>query len=217
VVSKPGQDEPDNMKTIKPARSPLNSPPEISRPFPSLTRSVAANYTLNANEDSSEDYSDLAPSDDLELGEKVQRFKLNGLKPHTIYRPEDISALSLRGTPGPSRSDSSRGPSGGYFERPRLPSSGSAGSISSKSPSRSASFRISSAAEAEHFEATEKELKKYAEEEDEGYDDVFAAGDATKHLSTSSLHLTIIVQKLIFLPNSCTVQFRTPEIRDAAV
>lgn len=171
-------DEHDNMQTIKPTRSPLASPPEAlpARSFSSMGRRNNDSNDFEYGEESSEGYSDLAPDDERELSVKIEKFKANGLKSHRIYRPEDISKLSLVGsTLGPSHPTAGRRTSGDSPSRPRLPSSSSFGSGSSPSHSRAASFRfITSEEEANQIRATENELKKYAETQDEeGYDDVF--------------------------------------------
>ena len=167
------------MKTIKPTKSPLGSPPEVTRSISSIGRFGTGSSSL-FRDDSSEDYSDLAPSDESELNDKLQRFKTNGLQMNKIYRPEDISMLSLRGTPGPSRPSSSRDIVGSLSQRPRLGSGGSLGSGSSRSPSRTSSFRFTPADDVEQLKATEKELTKYAEGEEEDYDDVFGVNEALK-------------------------------------
>lgn len=178
-AEKSSRDEPDNMKTIKPTKSPLGSPPEVTRTISSIGRFGTESPSLY-KDDSSEDYSDLAPADESDLNEKLQRFKLNGLQMGKIYRPEDISMLSLRGTPGPSRPTSSRDISSSLSQRPRLGSGGSFGSGSSRSPSRTSSFRFTPTDDAEQIKATERELSKYAEVEEEDYDDVFGIGEALK-------------------------------------
>ena len=160
------------MKTIKPTRSPLGSPPEMTRTFSSFGRQSDISEQ-NVERESSEDYSDLAPSDEMEFDQKLAKFKISGLHLNKIYRPEDISMLSLRGTPGPSKPSSARNLSNGLPKRPRLGSSSSLGSGSSRSPSRAPSFRLTCMEDVEHLRATERELKKYAEKDEDDYDDVF--------------------------------------------
>lgn len=163
------------MKTIKPTRSPFGSPPEMTRTFSSFGRQSEISEQ-NVDQGCPEDYSDLAPSDEMEFDQKLAKFKISGLQANKIYRPEDISMLSLRGTPGPSRPSSARGLSNDLPKRPRLGSSSSFGSGSSRSPSRAPSFRLTSMEDVEHLRATERELRKYAEEDEEDYDDVFTGG-----------------------------------------
>jgi hypothetical protein len=189
------------MKTIKPTKSPLGSPPEATRTVSSIGR-FGTGSSSQFRDDSSEDYSDLAPTDESELNDKLQRFKLNGLQMGKIYRPEDISMLSLRGTPGPSRPNSSRDISSSLSQRPRLGSGGSFGSGSSRSPSRTSSFRFTPADDVEQIKATQRELSKYAEVEDEDYDDVFGIGEALKgnigefRWSSRSCRLSFVLTRL---------------------
>lgn len=178
-TTKGPRDEPDNMKTIKPTKSPLGSPPEIGRSISSIGRFGTGSSSL-FKDDSSEDYSDLALPNESEFADKLQRFKVNGIQTSKIYRPEDISMLSLRGTPGPSRPSSSRDIVSSLSQRPRLGSGGSFGSGSSRSPSRRSSFRFTPADDVEQLKATERELSKYAEGEEEDYDDVFGVSEAMK-------------------------------------
>lgn len=169
------------MKTIKPTKSPLSSPPELSRPFSSFSKNTGQQaYDQTGPDSDGDDFADLA-FDEKELSQKVASFRLQGLKKNTIYRPEDISKLSLRGKGQPSQPSSPRRSTSGnslFPDRPRLSSSGSFGSLSSRSPSRSSSFRFASPEEVEQIKATQEELSKYAEVEDEGYDDVFGHTEA---------------------------------------
>jgi hypothetical protein len=167
------------MKTIKPTKSPIGSPPEMTRTYSSFGRHNESS-PFDRGDDSSEDYSDLAPSDELELDQKLAKFKLNGLHMNKIYRPEDISMLSLRGNSAPSMPSSSRGASGAFSLPPRFSSSSSFGSGSSRSPSRASSYKVTTVEDVEHLRATEQELRKYAENDDEDYDDVFVGAGASE-------------------------------------
>lgn len=188
-------EEPDNMKTIKPTKSPLSSPPEANRPFSSFSMRSNESKLRGAEIGDDDDFSDLLGGGEADLNQKVATFRLMESKKQSLYRPEDISKLSVRSDIQPSIPTSPRKLSGSTFAaRPRLPSSGSAGSLSSRSPSRASSFRFASPQEEEQIKAMQEELSKYAEGDEEGYDDVFgpieedAVDKKRKHFSVARRH-----------------------------
>ncbi|KAI9573496.1 hypothetical protein HD554DRAFT_2013230 [Boletus coccyginus] len=167
----------DNAQTIRPNRSPAG-PGTIP-----LARAPAADIVPIV-----EDYSDLASEeDDIILQEKVADFKMKNSVRRGLFHPDDIKTLGIApSSPGPTSAplpSLSRKPS-----RPSLSPAGANGppSGSIRSHSRSSSFVGSGSSSSGSFGRSEAKrvtsshgFHKYAEEDDEDYDDVFGKVNGT--------------------------------------
>ncbi|KAF8558280.1 kinase-like protein [Imleria badia] len=167
----------DNAQTIRPNRSPAGpgTIPLARAPAPDIVPIV-------------EDYSDLASEeDDIILQEKVADFKMKNSVRRGLFHPDDIKTLGIApGSPGPVSAplpSLSRKPS-----RPSLSPAGANGPPpgSLRSHSRSSSFVGSGSSSSGSFGRSEAkrvasshEFDKYAEEDDEDYDDVFGKVNGT--------------------------------------
>ncbi|KIJ62679.1 hypothetical protein HYDPIDRAFT_30272 [Hydnomerulius pinastri MD-312] len=161
----------DNAQTIRPNRSPAG-PSTIP-----LAKAPAADIIPIV-----EDYSDLAgEEDDLVLQEKVADFKMKNSVRRGLFHPDDIKVLGITpSSPGPMSA-----PLPGLSRKPSRPSLSPVGPNgpphgSMRSHSRSSSFVGSGSSGSGSFGRSEakrvassNEFDKYAEEDDEDYDDVF--------------------------------------------
>ncbi|KAG6902525.1 hypothetical protein C0995_015343 [Termitomyces sp. Mi166 len=158
----------DNAQTIRPGRSPGSSVAQA--PSSDIAPIV-------------EDYSDLASEEDEEwLKEKVADFKMKNSVRRGLFHPDDIKTVGLGpSAPGPLSAllpILSRRPS-----RPALtpitpagPSFGSNSAVAQGSHSRSSSLTPGSAGSFGRVEARraqEQAFGKYAEDDDDNYEDVF--------------------------------------------
>ncbi|TFK48734.1 hypothetical protein OE88DRAFT_1633996 [Heliocybe sulcata] len=169
----------ENGQTIRPSRSPPAKPPiPLARPPHESIEPIV------------EDYSDLGfDEDDAQLSQKVAEFKVrpsNNLHARGLYHPNDIKTYGLGNiSPGPQTAplpDLNRKPS-----RPSLsplstsPKSHALAGPSSARPhshSRSSSFVGPSGgsfgrSEIKRMASQQSEFNKYAETDDEDYEDVF--------------------------------------------
>ncbi|KAL1733487.1 hypothetical protein EV714DRAFT_204640 [Schizophyllum commune] len=180
----------DNARTIRPNFSPNSGPVPLAKAPANEINPII------------EDYSDLAEDDDLEG--KVADFKMKNSFRRGLFHPDDIKVLGLNSA-GPSAplsaplfSDSSprRSP------RPSpiiLPTGKIAPSPATAQPrhARSSSFagnlgemRTSSMGQAEARKLlNQQEFGKYAEDDDEDYDDVFGKPNGTMAGSGQTLQL----------------------------
>jgi serine/threonine protein kinase len=167
----------DNAQTIRPTRSPAG-PGTIP-----LARAPAADIIPIV-----EDYSDLASEeDDIILQEKVADFKMKNSVRRGLFHPDDIKTLGIApNSPGPMSA-----PLPGLSRKPSRPSLSPAGPNgpppgSLRSHSRSSSFVGSGSSNSGSFGRSEAkrvgsshEFDKYAEGDDEDYDDVFGKVNGT--------------------------------------
>ncbi|KAG2060707.1 hypothetical protein BDR06DRAFT_948085 [Suillus hirtellus] len=168
----------DNAQTIRPNRSPAG-PGTIP-----LARAPSADIVPIV-----EDYSDIATEEDeLLLQEKVADFKMKNSVRRGLFHPDDIKVPGLlSGSPGPmsaplpSLSRKASRPSLSSISGMGLPPTGSI-----RSHSRSSSFVGSSSSASGSFgraeakrAASHAEFGKYAEEDDEDYDDIFGKPGGT--------------------------------------
>lgn len=162
----------DNAQTIRPNRSPGTSVVPLAKAPPSEMKPIV------------EDYSDLA--DENELENKVANFKMKNSVRKGLFHPDDIKTFALSNpVPAPPKSApelarrNSR-PSLSPIRFPSAPLPGPPSGTMRSSHSRSSSFvgTIGSSggsfgrAEAKRARST-SEFDKYAEGDDEDYEDVF--------------------------------------------
>ncbi|KAJ7465176.1 hypothetical protein FB451DRAFT_1262864 [Mycena latifolia] len=212
----------ENVKTIRPNKSPAAKPPiPLAKPPPEELHGIV------------EDYSDLVGGEDEGILEsKVADFKMKNSFRKGLFHPDDIQTFGLgRSQPGPlsapslsglfNRSTSdpkptpSRPPLSPLVTAPPLLSPASASSATNASPfpragspapaeslrrlshSRSSSFAGTSVgiggsvgrAEARRL-LNEAEFGKYAEDDDEDYEDVFGKPNGTTLEQPAALQLT---------------------------
>ncbi|KAF9483361.1 hypothetical protein BDN70DRAFT_873858 [Pholiota conissans] len=170
----------DNAQTIRPNRSPgLNTIPLAQPPSSDIQPIV-------------EDYSDMATEEDEELlQEKVANFKMKNSVKRGLFHPDDIKTIGLTAAAGPGPLSA---PLPGLTRKPSRPSisplnsigptsglhsrSGSMTSVpiaGGGSGSGSGSFGRNEAKKA----ANQAEFGKYAEDDEEDYEDVFGKVNAT--------------------------------------
>jgi hypothetical protein len=154
----------DKMKTIKPTRSPASSP-IISPPVsPWLNRPL----TTIRKESSDEDYFDIEDVTDADFSLKVASLRKRTISHRGLYHPDDIRSHGLHSV----------------LESPLMRRTASGGSNRSSlilhsptvvSPSLSRSPSHQSYLKTLSHEDSEKAagLQKYAEKDEEDYDDVF--------------------------------------------
>lgn len=160
----------DNAQTIRPTRSP--SGPTVPLP---LAKAPSSNIAPIV-----EDYSDLLfDEDDVKLQEKVSDFKIKNSFRRGLFHPDDIKTVGLAPpSPGPKTA-----PLPGLTHRRSRPSlhtlgpSASGSSTPHHSRSSSSSYVGPSSGSFGRTEAkrlaSQPEFGKYAEEDDEDYDDIF--------------------------------------------
>ncbi|KDQ62037.1 hypothetical protein JAAARDRAFT_189411 [Jaapia argillacea MUCL 33604] len=187
--------EDNNAQTIRPNRSPpTKQPMPLAKPPSELIGPIV------------EDYSDfLADEDEEELIEKVADFKMKNSYRKGLYHPDDIKTMGVGSvSPGPKTAplpELSRKRSRPSLNAVIVPSSRSPtpGPSSARSHSRSSSFvgqRSGSGSgsfgrsEAKRSLSGGSEFDKYAEEDDDDYDDVFAKpnGTSNHHMQTLQLN-----------------------------
>jgi hypothetical protein len=163
----------DNAQTIRPTnRSPRSAPGAISKSPPQEIGPII------------EDYSDLATDEDDEWQEKFADFKMKASVRRGLFHPDDIKTVGLApaspgaktaplpdvSAPGHSRAQS-------HPLSPILPSTSPfTAPPRTRSHSRSPSFVGSSSGSFGKSDArrlASQEFNKYAEDDDEDYDDVF--------------------------------------------
>ncbi|KAF9046366.1 hypothetical protein BJ165DRAFT_1527473 [Panaeolus papilionaceus] len=173
----------DNAQTIRPIRSPAVVPLPLAQAPSSGIQPIL------------EDYSDLAVGEDEEwLQDKVANFKMKNSVQRGLFHPDDIKTLGLN----TSISSSSVGPGPMSAPLPGLTRKSSKSSLSSLSPlnslgpasggqfsagasnhPRTGSFAGSAGrADAKNF-LSQVEFDKYAEDDDEDYEDVFGKVNTT--------------------------------------
>ncbi|PFH54052.1 hypothetical protein AMATHDRAFT_53856 [Amanita thiersii Skay4041] len=159
----------DNAQTIRPSRSPGQRSIPLAQPPPSDMGPIV------------EDYSDFAEEDELE--NKVANFKMKNPIRRGLFHPDDIKVYSFGSMPpGPKSAplpDLNKKPSRSSLSPLLVPSAPSNGPISAShmgSHSRSSSISGTGGSfgrsESRQFR-NDSEFGKYAEDEDEDYDDVF--------------------------------------------
>ncbi|KAF8631040.1 hypothetical protein AX15_002648 [Amanita polypyramis BW_CC] len=164
----------DNAQTIRANRSPGQNTVPLAQPPSSNISPIV------------EDYSDIAEADELE--HKVADFKLKNPARRGLFHPDDIKVYSFgsappgpRSAPLPSLSKKASRSSLGPLITPSRPSNGPVpavfGHSRSSSTTGSGSFGRSEAHQLQS--QTDLEFEKYAEEEDEDYDDVFGRPNGT--------------------------------------
>ncbi|KAG6914866.1 hypothetical protein DXG01_014841 [Tephrocybe rancida] len=164
----------DNAQTIRPSRSPgSNVVPLAQAPASDIAPIV-------------EDYSDLASEEDEEwLKEKVADFKMKNSVRRGLFHPDDIKTVGLApnvpgplSAPLPSLVRKASRPNLNPITAPAGPSFGPSSAVSQGSHSRSSSFATAATSggsfgRAEARKAQNQTFGKYAEEDDEDYEDVF--------------------------------------------
>lgn len=160
----------DNAQTIRPTRSP--SGPTVPLP---LAKAPSSNIAPIV-----EDYSDLLfDEDDDKLQEKVSDFKIKNSFRRGLFHPDDIKTVGLTPpSPGPKtaplpdlshrKSRPSLNPLGPSGSNTATPHHVRSSSTSHAGPSSGSFGRT----EARRL-ASQPEFGKYAEEDDEDYDDIF--------------------------------------------
>lgn len=157
-------DADDNARTIRPARSPsINGrKPLAASPPPNITPIF-------------EDYSDLASEEDDVFQGKVADFKLKNGSKRGLLHPKDIQTMGLGSTPPALQSAPIIG-STPRMSRPTASTSPITRSSSASRPqmhSRSSSFTNSMGRSEALRVVQSQEFDKYAEDDDEDYDDLF--------------------------------------------
>lgn len=170
------------MKTIMPKRS-ASSSGSISGSMSdsirsksslpaSLTRMAAGRVPAD-----DEDFSDLDVGDAKSLREKIASMQKSRNTSGGLFHPKDIRNISFSSVSAASRSPppviGARRSSGDLLIRPRLASPGSMGNLVPGTPSRTTTYHFSSPEAEEQMLRTERNLKKYAEDEEEDFDEVF--------------------------------------------
>ncbi|KAG6853052.1 hypothetical protein C0991_007196 [Blastosporella zonata] len=164
----------DNAQTIRPARSPGPTiVPLAQAPSSDIAPIV-------------EDYSDLASEEDEErLKEKVADFKMKNSVRRGLFHPDDIKTVGLAPSVGgplsaplPTLTRKPSRPGLNTITAPAGPSLGPSSAVSQGSHSRSSSFAATpgsggSFGRAEARRAQDQTFGKYAEADDEDYEDVF--------------------------------------------
>ncbi|KAI0049407.1 hypothetical protein FA95DRAFT_872344 [Auriscalpium vulgare] len=164
---KPEVDE--NAQTIRPNRSPGSATTNLLSKSPPVEIGPIV-----------EDYSDLGIDEDDEWQEKFADFKMKNSSRRGLFHPDDIKTVGLApSSPGPKTAplpDLSRKPSKPSLS-PLMSASPFSGPGSARSHSRSPSFAGSASGSVGRSEARRlmhhREFRKYTEEDDEDYDDVF--------------------------------------------
>ncbi|KAF8955254.1 hypothetical protein BDZ97DRAFT_1674389 [Flammula alnicola] len=148
----------DNAQTIRPNRSPLHNTIPLAQPPASEIQPIV------------EDYSDLATEEDeARLQEKVADFKMRNSIRRGLFHPDDIKTIGLAAAAGP-----------GPVSAP-LP--GLSRKASRPAPIANAgSFGRAEAKKAQN----QAEFGKYAEDDEEDYEDVFGKVNATCKFSFST-------------------------------
>ena len=181
---KPLEADDNNAQTIRPNRSPSSAASATAKPPPPEIAPIV------------EDYSDLGIDEDDVWQEKFADFKMKNSFRKGLFHPDDIKTLGLMpSSPGPKTAPlpelgrrSSRPVLSPLTAAPGYPGPLSARSHST-SHSRSSSFVGSTngsfgRAEVKKLEQ-QSEFGKYAEDDDEDYDDVFGKPNGTcEHANT---------------------------------
>jgi hypothetical protein len=190
--AKPGREDADNARTIRPIKSPVQSPnPAASEDGASISGKFPA-WSAPTGLEAKEDYSADLDIDENAFSQKISRLRVRRLALISVRMWKTEDSFQQQSSTGQKRSSKlsntqvARDPSPSHpltpsklnnneslSRRPRLISPQSP---LSRSTSRSNSFRGNDANE-EVAKRTLSRLSKYAEVEDEGYDDVFIAED----------------------------------------
>ncbi|PIL35163.1 hypothetical protein GSI_02952 [Ganoderma sinense ZZ0214-1] len=172
----------DNARTIRAGRSPgLGTVPLPLAKAPEPQIAPIA-----------EDYSDLVfEEDEAKLEEKVADFKLKNSVRRGLFHPNDIKTLGLQPpSPGPMTA-----PLPGLAHRRSRPSlsviatGSSSGPSSARAHSRSSSFVGNESFGREHARRLQKDLDKYADDDDDDYEDVFGKTNGTAAQAMQTLQL----------------------------
>ncbi len=157
-------DHHDKMRTIMPTRSPSGSPIISSAASPGPIRPLP----MIRKESSDEDCFDIADVTDADFSQKVAGLRKRTTSHRGLYHPDDIRS---HGLPSVLESPSMRRKASGGSSRSSLvqqsPTLVSPGL--SRSPSFQSSVKTMSQEESEKVAG----LQKYAEQDEEDYDDVF--------------------------------------------
>ncbi|KAH9831359.1 kinase-like protein [Rhodofomes roseus] len=178
----------DNAQTIRPTRSPAG-PTTVPLPMVTMPDTEA--------ESGFDDFSDILDDDD-KLQEKVADFKMKNSFRRGLFHPNDIKTYGLGNTsPGPMTAPL---PDLGYKKsRPGLSPVVATPPLAGPSSSRGAHSRSSSfigpsgsgsfgRAESRRY-PSQPEFGKYAEDDDEDYDDVFGKANGTASHPIGTLQL----------------------------
>lgn len=163
----------DNARTIRPHRSPMSgNVPLAAAPAADLQPIV-------------EDYSDLASEEDDVFQDKVANFRLKSGSRPGLFHPKDITTLGLSSVP-PAPNTAPLLPSETTSKSPKFESAtlSRIPSGSKRSSSRSSSFAGSLGRVEAARVALNQEIDKYAEEDDEDYDDIFGKPNSHGELKT---------------------------------
>ncbi|KAI0683103.1 kinase-like protein [Earliella scabrosa] len=173
----------DNARTIRPGRSPqgLGTVP--------LPASKAPEPQIATIE---EDYSDLLfEEDEAKLEEKVADFKMKNSVRRGLFHPNDIKTFGLQPpSPGPMTA-----PLPGLTHRRSRPSLSiiangtTSGPASARAHSRSSSFVGNESFGREQARRLQADFDKYAEDDDEDYEDVFGKANGTSAQPMQTLQL----------------------------
>ncbi|TBU45550.1 kinase-like protein [Dichomitus squalens] len=173
----------DNAQTIRPGRSPgLGTVPLPVAKAPEPQIAPIA-----------EDYSDLLfEEDEAKLEEKVADFKMKNSVRRGLFHPNDIKTIGLQPpSPGPMTA-----PLPGLTHRRSRPSLSiistgpNSGPSSARGHSRSSSFVGNDSFGREQAKRLQSDLDKYADDDDEDYEDVFgkANGPSAQPMQTLQLN-----------------------------
>ncbi|KAH9950642.1 kinase-like protein [Amylocystis lapponica] len=181
----------DNAQTIRPTRSPQGLA-TVPLPLMALPEKDVDPFV--------EDYSDLVrDEDDVKLQEKVADFKLRNSFRRGLFHPDDIKTFGLSSSsPGPKTaplpdlSHRRSRPSLNAIPPPSTPTAPN-GPVSAQPHARSASYVGSSSGSFGRSQArripSQHVFGKYAEDDDEDYDDVFGKANGTTSHPIQTLQL----------------------------
>ncbi|KAI0718192.1 kinase-like protein [Cerioporus squamosus] len=174
----------DNAQTIRPGRSPQGLGTTVPLPVAKAPEPQIAPIA--------EDYSDIMfEEDEAKLEEKVADFKMKNSVRRGLFHPNDIKTFGLQPpSPGPMTA-----PLPGLTHRRSRPSlsiisSGAAsGPSSARAHSRSSSFVGNESFGREQARRMQADFDKYAEDDDEDYEDVFGKANGTSSQPMQTLQL----------------------------
>ncbi|RPD56118.1 kinase-like protein [Lentinus tigrinus ALCF2SS1-7] len=174
----------DNAQTIRPGRSPQGLGTTVPLPVAKAPESQIAPIA--------EDYSDLLfEEDEAKLEEKVADFKMKNSVRRGLFHPNDIKTFGLQPpSPGPMTA-----PLPGLTHRRSRPSLSiisagpASGPSSARAHSRSSSFVGNDSFGREQARRLQTDFDKYAEDDDEDYEDVFGKANGTSSQPMQTLQL----------------------------
>ncbi|GBE85072.1 predicted protein [Sparassis crispa] len=176
----------DNARTIRPTRSP-QGPGVVPLPLVSLPALATLGPDI-------EDYSDLAVGeDDAKLEEKVADFKLKNSFRRGLFHPNDIKTFALSAPPSPGPKTAPLPTLSHRSSRPALSPISAAIPPPSRTHTRSTSFIGPSTGSFGRTESrrypSQPEFGKYAEDDDEDYEDVFGKVNGASSQPMQTLQL----------------------------